>query len=200
MDQFTYERCYAMLGLSFGATADQVKQAWKTRTLKNHPDQFAGDPKAHARATAAQVDINVARDQLLKWFKQYPGQLPPQQPAASYTAPGAAPSQSNRGYRPGASPNSGARSRPQQSWGANRAAEFDPFGVGAWPSSSARQRRPDPGSSTVHDMRRDWNRSRQAYEVARARQRNQLVVVAGLCFTAAAGLSGLLVGLIMGWF
>lgn len=92
------------LGLSEGASDDEVKKAHRKLIIENHPDKFGQDATARAQAEEKTKLINEARDVLLNrsWDPEY---------ASSGTAYGAPysydPFAAARGTRSGASPTSG---------------------------------------------------------------------------------------------
>ncbi|HVP13478.1 MAG TPA: J domain-containing protein [Phycisphaerae bacterium] len=43
----SYLRCYQILGLQPGASAEQVHRAYKQLALRYHPDRSVGDPDSH---------------------------------------------------------------------------------------------------------------------------------------------------------
>ena len=55
--------CYEVLGLSPGATADEVHSVYKRLALKYHPDRSRGDPRSHSafcQVTAAYATLKEA--------------------------------------------------------------------------------------------------------------------------------------------
>jgi curved DNA-binding protein CbpA len=56
--------CFKILGLSADADADRAKQAYKARVKRWHPDRFAEDAAAKARAEEQLKQINVAYAQV----------------------------------------------------------------------------------------------------------------------------------------
>lgn len=55
---------YETLGLSPGATMDEVKAAYRAKMREHHPDRFAHDPKAEAQAQEQAQTINIAYQEL----------------------------------------------------------------------------------------------------------------------------------------
>ncbi len=55
---------YRVLGLAPGASMDEVKAAWRRKMRDTHPDRFAGDPVAEARAHEEAQAINRAYREL----------------------------------------------------------------------------------------------------------------------------------------
>ena len=62
-----------ILGLTEGASDDEVKRAHRKLIVENHPDKFGQDPKARAQAEEKTKLINEARDVLLNrsWDPEY---------------------------------------------------------------------------------------------------------------------------------
>jgi len=60
----TADDYYAVLGLKAGADIKQVKHAYRDKMRDNHPDKFAHDPTAEAKAHARAQEINDAYQQL----------------------------------------------------------------------------------------------------------------------------------------
>lgn len=62
-----------ILGLSDGASDDEVKKAHRKLVIENHPDKFGSDETARAQAEEKTKLINEARDVLLsrKWDPEY---------------------------------------------------------------------------------------------------------------------------------
>ncbi len=60
----TSTQYYAMLGLTDGADMAAVKAAFRRKMREHHPDRFAGDPAAEARAQAMAQEINEAYREL----------------------------------------------------------------------------------------------------------------------------------------
>ena len=62
-----------ILGLSDGASDDEVKKAHRKLVIENHPDKFGQDEAARAKAEEKTKLINEARDVLLsrKWDPEY---------------------------------------------------------------------------------------------------------------------------------
>ncbi len=61
------------LGLTEGATDDDIKKAHRKLIIENHPDKFGQDPAARAQAEEKTKVINEARDVLLNrsWDPEY---------------------------------------------------------------------------------------------------------------------------------
>ncbi len=55
---------YRTLGVAPGAQLDEVKAAWRQKMRETHPDRFAGDPPAEARAHLEAQQVNLAYEAL----------------------------------------------------------------------------------------------------------------------------------------
>ncbi len=55
---------YEVLGLSPGASLEEIKQAWRAKMRAHHPDHFAHDPQAEAAAHQEALKINLAYQEL----------------------------------------------------------------------------------------------------------------------------------------
>ncbi len=55
---------FRTLGLPPGSTMDEVKKAWRNRMRECHPDRFAGDKEAEARAHEEAQRVNMAYAEL----------------------------------------------------------------------------------------------------------------------------------------
>ncbi|MBU0550522.1 J domain-containing protein [Myxococcota bacterium] len=55
---------YRVLGLRPGASLPEVKRAWRQKMHAHHPDRFAYDPAAEARAHEEALKINAAYEAL----------------------------------------------------------------------------------------------------------------------------------------
>ncbi len=55
---------YRLLGLSPGASIEEVKAAWRNKMREHHPDRFTDDPVAEAQAQERAQDINHAYREL----------------------------------------------------------------------------------------------------------------------------------------
>jgi DnaJ-domain-containing protein 1 len=60
-------RDFAELGLSFGASADECKAAYKKLLKLHHPDRHAGHEGNMRKATATSARINAAYDRIERW-------------------------------------------------------------------------------------------------------------------------------------
>jgi hypothetical protein len=60
-------RDFAELGLPFGASAGECKQAYKGLLKQHHPDRHAGHPGNMKRATEKSARINAAFDRIERW-------------------------------------------------------------------------------------------------------------------------------------
>jgi len=77
MTNIDFDACYAALQLNFGASLNDVQNAWRKLSRIHHPDQHTTNPRAHKQALEKQKQINNARDVLKKWFEQNPDVPPP---------------------------------------------------------------------------------------------------------------------------
>ena len=48
---------YAILGVTFGASTEQIERAYKLLVRMSHPDAFPGDPQAQAWANERMKDV-----------------------------------------------------------------------------------------------------------------------------------------------
>ncbi|MCA9803868.1 MAG: DnaJ domain-containing protein [Cyanobacteria bacterium HKST-UBA02] len=76
-ENMNYETCYEILGLRFGASYLEVKQAYRFLSRRHHPDRFHGNDLAQLRAARRQKELNQARDLLKAWFDSNPEMRPP---------------------------------------------------------------------------------------------------------------------------
>jgi hypothetical protein len=60
---------FAELGLPFGASAGECKQAYKRLLKQHHPDRHAGHPENMKKATEKSARINAAFDRIERWRK-----------------------------------------------------------------------------------------------------------------------------------
>jgi curved DNA-binding protein CbpA len=60
---------FAELGLPFGASADECKQAYKRLLKQHHPDRHGGHPENMKKATEKAARINAAFDRIERWRK-----------------------------------------------------------------------------------------------------------------------------------
>ena len=58
------DRHYRTLGVQRGASAAEIKAAWRRQMRDCHPDKFAHDPAAEARAHARSQEVNRAYEEL----------------------------------------------------------------------------------------------------------------------------------------
>jgi DnaJ-domain-containing protein 1 len=58
---------FAELGVSFGASAEECKAAYKRLLKKHHPDRHAGHTGNMLKATEKSARINTAFDRIEKW-------------------------------------------------------------------------------------------------------------------------------------
>ncbi|WP_270297258.1 J domain-containing protein, partial [Eggerthella sinensis] len=77
------------LGLSDGATDDEVKQAHRKLVISHHPDKFALDSPERAEAEEFTKRINEARDVLLNrsWTPEFDPRRDPRPYAGNPYAP-----------------------------------------------------------------------------------------------------------------
>jgi len=59
------QRAYRTLGVSPGATDEEVEAAWRTLRIEFHPDRAAADPVEFKRRSRQAAQINWARDTIL---------------------------------------------------------------------------------------------------------------------------------------
>lgn len=78
-----------ILGLSEGATDDEVKRAHRKLVIAHHPDKFALDSKEHAEAEELTKRINEARDVLIN--RSWTPEFDPRRDARPYANPYAHP-------------------------------------------------------------------------------------------------------------
>jgi hypothetical protein len=62
-------RDFEELGLSFGASADDCKAAYKKLLKLHHPDRHAGHEGNMRKATATSARINAAYDRIERWWE-----------------------------------------------------------------------------------------------------------------------------------
>jgi molecular chaperone DnaJ len=79
-----YKDHYQTLGLAPGATAEQIKKAWRKLVLDLHPDKTGNDPALAARFTDIQQSYEVLSDPIKKiqylqerWLRKAQGQPAP---------------------------------------------------------------------------------------------------------------------------
>jgi hypothetical protein len=91
------ERCLELLGLKAGASAQEIKAAYRDMAKVWHPDRFAHDPRLQAKAQNKLKEINEAYE-ALTWASSGRGvrSAPPSRPTAnSAAAPPPSAQQSN---------------------------------------------------------------------------------------------------------
>jgi len=71
--------CYRLLELQPGATAGEVREAYRVLSRVWHPDRFGGSPEMLARATARQQDLNDAYQRITQALQS--GDAPTSRPA-----------------------------------------------------------------------------------------------------------------------
>jgi hypothetical protein len=64
--------CYSVLGLSFGASPDTVKQAYRDLVKVWHPDRFPNDPRLQAKGRDQLKNINTAYERIQASWAQPP--------------------------------------------------------------------------------------------------------------------------------
>lgn len=70
------ERCYALFGLSPGATTEEVKRAYRALVRKWHPDQMTHDARKHRVAEERMKELNLAYARL-EYLAEHPAAAPP---------------------------------------------------------------------------------------------------------------------------
>jgi tetratricopeptide (TPR) repeat protein len=65
------DRCYAILGVGYGASADELKQAYRDLVREWHPDKHQHDSRKQVQAEEKLKQINIAYDRL-KEYKPVP--------------------------------------------------------------------------------------------------------------------------------
>ena len=58
------DQYYMVLGVSSKASMAEIKSAWRKKMQENHPDRYAHDPEAEARAHRRAQAINIAYQEL----------------------------------------------------------------------------------------------------------------------------------------
>lgn len=64
---------FKILGVSPGATDDEIKRRWKQLAFHHHPDRNGGSPESHAKL----LEINVAYQSITFRGKSGIGMTPP---------------------------------------------------------------------------------------------------------------------------
>jgi len=64
-------QCYETLGVTHGASWDEIKQAYKDSVKVWHPDRFENDPRLKEKALEKIKEINAAYDKLSSFFREY---------------------------------------------------------------------------------------------------------------------------------
>ncbi|MCL2888875.1 MAG: DnaJ domain-containing protein [Eggerthellaceae bacterium] len=131
------------MGLSEGASDDQVKAAHRKKVRESHPDKFAQNSVEYSKAEERTKLINEARDVLLsrKWKPEYTQRSPYSSPYANpYSGPYRPSGGAASGY-PGQGSGYGYPGQGQGSGGFDPSNPFDgwPFGEGrtTWTWTSA---------------------------------------------------------------
>ncbi len=116
-----------ILGLSDGATDDEVKKAHRKLVVANHPDKFAMGTDEHDKAEELTKQINEARDVLINrsWTPEFDPRRDPRpyagNPYAHPSGTGSSGAGSGSGYGYGGSSSGGSAYDPFAGW---------PFGTG----------------------------------------------------------------------
>ncbi len=173
------------LGLSEGATDDEVKRAHRKLVIEHHPDKFALDSPERAEAEELTKRINEARDVLINrsWTPEYDPRRDPRPYANPYAHP------SPRPGAPGSGGSPQGRGDPFADW---------PFGQGqtawVWTSWDGTRRAGD-GRATGADPFDPFAPFRAASEPVKTPQqqldeaRAALVREAGMVAAKAAALA-----------
>ncbi|MBA4416498.1 MAG: hypothetical protein C0392_01100 [Syntrophus sp. (in: bacteria)] len=64
------DKYFRVLGVSTHATHEEVKQAHRDLAKVWHPDRFPGDPRIQKKATENLAEINIAYEELIKYFQR----------------------------------------------------------------------------------------------------------------------------------
>ena len=186
-----------ILGLSDGATDDEVKQAHRKLVIAHHPDKFALGSKEREDAEEFTKRINEARDVLLNrsWTPEFDPRRDPRPYANPYAhptqnpygAPGSGAGDSFAGWPFGQAPGQGQGRTTYvwTSWDAPRGASggqpFDPFDPFA-PFRASSEPRQTP-QEAFDEVKRDLGR-----EVLVVAGKAALLAVSALLGTVATGL------------
>ena len=63
---------FAELGLPFGASAEDCKEAYKKLLKIHHPDRHANHPGNFKKATEKSARLNAAYDRIVNWYSGSP--------------------------------------------------------------------------------------------------------------------------------
>ncbi len=156
-----------ILGLSDGATDDEVKAAHRKKVVEFHPDKFVNDPIAYEKAEEHTKRINEARDVLLsrKWESEFGGVRGGYPYGSPYSPPGSAgPYGGGTGQGGQGSPYEGwpfGQGQPAWVWtswgdasseGGSRS-PFDPFVSAAQPAKTPQERKEEAKKGLINDVR-----------------------------------------------
>jgi len=64
-------QCYETLGITPGASVEEIKQAYKDSVKVWHPDRFENDPRLKLKAQEKIKEINAAYEKIANYFKEY---------------------------------------------------------------------------------------------------------------------------------
>lgn len=172
-----------ILGLSDGASDDDIKSAHRKKVVENHPDKFASNAAEYDKAEEKTKLINEARDVLLsrKWEPEYAQRGPYANPYGNpYSRPygGGSPV----GY-------SGTSGRPSQGG-------YDPFGQGqstwvwtSWDGATTQDGNPfDPFGFTREPEKTEAQRKEEAKKLL---QGEALVIGVKIACLGALSLVGM---------
>jgi curved DNA-binding protein CbpA len=71
------EAYFRVLGLEPGASADEVKEAYRHHLQAFHPDKYPPDSSAQKWASEKLIQVKEANEKLVEFFRQYPEGQPP---------------------------------------------------------------------------------------------------------------------------
>ena len=58
---------YELLGLHKGASADEIKSAYRKNALKYHPDKKPGNKEAESRLKETEATLKVVQNENVEW-------------------------------------------------------------------------------------------------------------------------------------